>query len=132
MKKFILSVLGYTVVTMALAMPWHFVFFKELYESLGIYNRVEPIIPLGLLSMLIQGFIMAYLHPRFFKGGSHVKEGVKFSLLMGVFLYSVSTLANAAKINVEPMSTWLGVQAVFHLLQFTLSGAVIGFVHSKN
>jgi hypothetical protein len=130
-KKIIFGTLIYAITTMLIAAPWHFVLFKDLYHSFGIYNRADPIVPLGFLSMIIQGIVMAYLYPRYYKGGSHYKEALKFSLLMGVFLFSVSTLANAAKIEVSPMSTWLGIQAVFHLIQFAAAGIAFGFVFSK-
>ncbi len=131
MKKMIYATLAYAIVTMLIAAPWHFVLFKDLYHSFGIYNRLDPIVPLGFLSMLIQGIVMAYMYPRFYKGGSHYKEAMQFSLLMGVFLYSVSTIANAAKIEVSPMITWFGLQAGFHLIQFIACGFALGFVYSR-
>lgn len=131
MKKLLLSTLSYAVVTMMIAAPWHFVLFKDLYHSFGIYNRVDPIVPLGFLTMLIQGAVMGAIYPRFYRGGSHYKEATKFSLLMGLFLYSVSTLANAAKIEVSPMGTWLAIQAAFHVIQFGGCGLVLGFVNSR-
>ncbi|MBI1804943.1 MAG: DUF1761 domain-containing protein [Ignavibacteriae bacterium] len=130
-KKFIYAALTYSVISMILGMTWHFVFFKEVYHSLGIYNRAEPIIPLGMVSMVIQGTIMAYLYPFFDRDGKGVLAGVKFGLLMGLFLFSVSTLANAAKIEVTSMSTWLMVQTAFHAIQFTLAGIGIGLVYKK-
>jgi len=39
------AALGYIIVSMVLAMPWHFVWFHDLYHQLGIYNRPAPIIP---------------------------------------------------------------------------------------
>ena len=132
MKKLILGALAYAVATMVIAAPWHFVLFKELYHSFGIYNRVDPIVPLGFLSMIIQGIVMSAIYPRFYKGGSHYKEATRFSLLMGLFLYSVSTVANAAKIEISPMSLWFGVQAAFHLVQFVACGLAIGFVYSRD
>lgn len=129
MKRFALAAGGYIIVTMALGMSWHFVFFKDLYHGLGIYNRAEPIIPLGLASMVIQGFVLAYLYPFFRVSGAPVLRGIKFGLLMGLFLFSVSTLANAAKIEVTSMSTWLVVQSAFHLIQFVSTGAIIGLAY---
>ena len=131
MRKMVFATLAYSVVTMLIAVPWHFVLFKDLYHSLGIYNRAEPIVPLGFLSMFIQGAVMAYIYPRYYRGGSHYKEAIQFSFLLGVFLYSVSTLANAAKIEVSSMGTWLAIQAAFHLLQFVASGFALGFVFSR-
>lgn len=131
MKKFFWATIAYSLITMVVAVPWHFILFKDLYHNLGIYNRDNPIIPLGFLSMLVQGGVMAYIYPRYYKGGSHYKEAMQFSLLMGVFLYSISTLANAAKIEVSPMGTWILIQFVFHLIQFLLGGFALGFVFSR-
>jgi hypothetical protein len=131
MKKYISATLVYVIISMILGMAWHFVFFKELYDSLGIYNRTEPIIPLGLTSMLVQGLIMAHLYPRWYRNGQPIVEGIKFGLFMGAFLFSVSTLANGAKIQVNSMSTWLAIQTEFHLVQFTLFGAGIGWVYGR-
>jgi hypothetical protein len=128
-KHFILSVLAYLIPTMVLGMLWHFVLFSEVYEGLGIYNRSEPIIPLGLGSMLIQGLVIAYLYPYYAAGKESFGRAITFSILMGVFLFSVSTLANAAKIEVTSMSTWLWIQFFFHLIQFALAGALIGLVY---
>ena len=130
-KKFVLATFAYLIPTMILGMMWHFVFFKGLYESLGIYNRAEPIIPLGITSMAIQALIMAYLFPFFYKGGNAITQGIKFGLIMGLFLFSVSTLANAAKIEVTSMSSWIVIQIAFHLIQFLLAGAGIGLAYKK-
>lgn len=128
-SKFILAVPGYVILSMILGMVWHFVFFKDLYHSLGIYNLKEPIIPLGLTSMIIQGAIIAYLYPFYSREKSSVTQGIKFRILMGIFLFSVSTLANAAKIEVTSMSSWILVQLAFHTIQFIAAGAVIGWIY---
>ena len=135
-RKSLIAILGYIVVTFALAYPWHFVWFKDLIHDLGIYNKEEPNFALGVASLLIQGAVMAYLYP-FFKraggsGGHYLKQGVKFGLLMGAFLFSVSTLANAAKIEVTSIPTWVLIQFCFHGLQFTLAGVVIGWASKES
>ena len=113
-RKSVTAVLGYLVVTFALAYPWHFVWFKDLIHELGMYNKKDPIFALGIVAMLIQGVVMAYLYPFFNRGGHYLKRGIKFSLLMGAFLFSVSTLANAAKIEVTSIPTWILIQFCFH------------------
>ncbi len=130
-KKFALAMTVYIIISMALGMSWHFIFFKEIYEGLGIYNRIEPIIPLGFASMIIQGFILAYFYPLFYRGGQPTVQGIKFGLLMGVYVFSVSTLANAAKIQVTSMPTWLLVQTAFHGIQFILAGGGIGLIYGR-
>lgn len=131
-KPFILATLLYSAVTMIHGFTWHFTFFSDTYHQLGIYNREPPIIPLGFTSMILQGLILAFLYPRYFRGGRPLVEGVKFGLIMGTFLFSVSTLANAAKIHVSSMSTWLTIQTAFHLIQFIIVGAGIGLIYGSN
>lgn len=128
-KRYLLAALGYVVPTFVLGVTWHFWLFPGVYERLGIYDRADPDIALGLLSMAVQAAVMAYLFPFFLRDGRPVARGVAFGGLMGVFLFSVSTLANAAKIVVTDMATWLLVQAAFHVLQFAIAGALIGLAH---
>lgn len=128
---FIFTALAYIIPTMILGYLWHLVIFHNLYDRLGIYNRTKPIIPLGFFSMIIQGFIIAWLYPLYAKDKSTIAKAVTFSLVIGVFLFSVSTLANAAKIMVTSMSEWLLIQTAFHLLQFSVAGFFIGLVNRQ-
>lgn len=132
MKKALLATAVYVVISMVLGMTWHMVVFKGVYDSLGIYNRQEPIIPLGLSSMLIQGAILAYLYPYLYRGGKPVIAGVRFGLIMGLFMFTTTTLAAGAKTVVTSMSTWLIIQSAFHLVQFVASGAAIGMVFGSD
>ena len=131
-KKFTLATLGYVVVTFALAFPWHLIWFKDSYHSLGVYNRENPIFALGIGSMVLQGLILAYLYPFFYKGTRPILTGIRFGLLMGVFLWSVSVLALAAKVNVTSLSTFFILSSLFHLIQFTACGALIGRIYAPN
>jgi hypothetical protein len=114
---------------MILGMVWHFVLFSDLYDSLGIYNRRDPIIPLGFGSRLLQALIIAYLFPYYADGKETIGRAISFSLIMGLFLFTVSTLANGARIEVTSMSTWLGIQLLFHLIQFVTTGTLIGLIY---
>lgn len=129
--NFILTAVAYIIPTMILGMVWHFLLFKELYEQLAIYNRAEPIIPLGFTSMIIQGVILAYFYPFYSKGKSTLRTAITYNLMMGLFLFSVSTLANGAKIHVTSMQSWLFVQLAFHFVQFLVSGVLIGLVNNN-
>jgi hypothetical protein len=129
--KFTLTALAYIVPTMLLGYVWHLVIFKDLYDNLGIYNRTQPIIPLGFFSMIIQGLIIAYLYSYYAASGSTVGKAIAFSLIIGLFLFSVSTLANAAKIQVTSMTKWFLIQAAFHLLQFVIAGVLIATVNRR-
>lgn len=130
--RFILTALAYIIPTMILGYTWHLIIFKDLYDGLQIYNRAEPIIPLGFGSMIVQGLIMAYLFPFYVKGNYSISKALKFSLLMGLFLFSVSTLANAAKINVSDMQTWLLIQVAYTFVQFSIVGVLIGLISKRS
>ena len=129
---FILTAIAYIIPSMILGMVWHFLLFKELYEQLAIYNRAEPIIPLGFTSMIIQGVILAYFYPFYSKSKSTLRTAITYSMMMGLFLFSVSTLANGAKIQVTSMQSWLLVQLAFHFIQFLVSGVLIGLVNRNH
>ena len=129
--KYALAVLTYVVPSMLLAVPWHLRWFKQEYHDFGIYTRADPIIPLGLTTMLIQGVLMACLYPRWYRGGAPAIEGIKFSLLIGLFLYSVSTLATIAKVEVANPWHFILLSGIFHTIQFTVAGAGIGLAFGR-
>jgi hypothetical protein len=63
------SWLAYLAITFALGFLWHLVVFKDLYRRLAIYSRIDdPIVPLGFLSMLIQGAVLALPLPAGYRG----------------------------------------------------------------
>ena len=70
-KKFLAAVLGYIVVTFVIAAGWHLVLFREVYDELGIFTRREPLIALGIVSMIMQALVLAYWYPRWSRGGGN-------------------------------------------------------------
>lgn len=131
MNGAILAALGYIILTFAIAASWHLVLFKPVYDELAIFTRKEPIIPLGVLSILLQSIVFAYLYPRCFKGERPAVDGLKFGFVMGVFLGSYAVLADGAKFNVSSLATWLGLEGVYYLLQFSIVGVVFGLIYGK-
>ena len=130
-KKFILSTLTFVIITFALAYPWHLVIFKDLYHEFGLYNKQDPVFAFGILAMLIQGVILAYFYPIFYRGGLPVKEGLKFGLIFAAFSISLIVISLAAKMEIHPLHLWFIVPTIFHLLQFGISGMVIGYIYGN-
>ena len=130
-KAFLLTSLAYIIPTMIIGYVWHLILFKDLYDSLGIYNRAKPIIPLGFFSMIIQGIILSYFYQFYTHGKSTMKKAILYNQLMGLLFFSLSTLANAAKMEVTSMTTWLIIQVTFTFLQFTVAGVLIGLVNKN-
>jgi hypothetical protein len=124
------SWLAYLIITFALGFLWHLVVFKDLYRKLGIYTRIDdPIVPLGFLSMLIQGAVLAYIYPFLSEGATTASAGLRFGLLMGLFIASSAVIAEAAKQLVTSPSTWFVVESLYYAIQFSLTGLAIGFIY---
>jgi hypothetical protein len=122
---------AYVAITFALGFIWHLMVFKDLYRRLAIYTRLdEPIIPLGLFSMLIQGAVLAYLYPQVVDIQGSVFEGIRFCLLMGLFIASSAVIAEAAKQHVTSLRIWFVVESLYYLIQFSLAGLAISFIYS--
>lgn len=128
MKRTVIPAVGYLLITFPLGYVWHLVFFKDAYEAFRIYSRQQPIIPLGILSMLIQGPILAYLYPRWRGGGPRLTSALQFCLLMGLFFASGTVIALAAKSQIANLPLWFGLNFAFTFLQFSLTALVFAAV----
>ncbi len=131
-KKLGVFIVAYFVITMSWAYPWHMVFFHDLYVEWGAFQRTEPIIPLGIAAILIQGLVIGYLYPFYNKGeGNPILSGIKFNLIIGLMTYTVMGFATAAKFNIEPIAPFLFYHTVFQAIQFTMTGAALGFIYRQ-
>ncbi len=130
-SRFWLAAVSYFVLTFIFAAGWHLGLFKNVYARLGAFTRPRPIIALGMLSMLLQAFVVAYLYPLYFRGGTPLVEGATFGLLLGVLIGSNAVLAEAGKTQIADLQTWITLEGVYYLLQFAVVGAVIGVVYGQ-
>ena len=130
-KKFIFAFVAYVVITFVMAAGWHLGVFASVYERLGVFTREQPIIALGVLSMFIQAGVVAYLYPRFYRGGSPVKTGALFGLLLGLFMGSNAVLAEAGKNNVGSITTWILLEGAFYVVWPILVGIAVGLIYGK-
>ena len=100
------------------------------YRKLAIYTRIDdPIVPLGFLAMLLQGALLAYLYPLVAQGSHPASDGLRFGLLMGLFIASSAVIAEAAKQRVTSLRTWFVVESLYYAIQFSLSGLAIGLIY---
>ncbi len=131
-KKLGLFVVAFFIITMSWAYPWHLIWFHDLYVEWGAVQRAEPIIPLGIAAIIIQGIVIGYLYPFFLKDQiSTIKTGVIFSLLMGLMVYSVMGFATAAKFAINPILLFLIYHTIFQVVQFVLTGVALGLIYRK-
>lgn len=130
-KQLTTFVIAYFVITMSWAYPWHMIFFHDIYVEMGAFQRAEPIMPLGIAAILIQGMVIGYLYPFFPQQGHPVIQGVKFNLIIGLMTYTAMGFATAAKFQIEPVSLFLIYHTIFQTIQFTLTGIALGLIYKK-
>jgi hypothetical protein len=129
-RGFWLGVAAYLVPTFPIAFVWHLVLFEPRYQALHIY-RADPIIPLGLASMIIQAAVFSWLFPRVFAGNrdSILKDVLLYGLGVGLLSWSFTTLAVAAKHPMASISDYVFLETTFTILQFVVVGPLIAFAH---
>lgn len=133
-KAFFMSVYGCFIVTMIVAVVWHLIIFHDKYVEMGAFTRIDPIMPLGMIAVILQGFVFAYLYPAYLKftgRESTALRGIVYSLIMGINVWTVMVFATAAKFKIEPVFDFILLGTLFQLLQYVLVGATIGTIHQK-
>ena len=131
-RGFWLGVAAYLVPTFPIAYAWHLVWLAPSYEALGIY-RADPIIPFGLISMLIQGVIFSLAYPRFFpnRGSLVLRPGLLYGAGLAILSWSFTTLAVAAKNIMGSVPTYIALETGFTVLQFVVVGPLIALAYRR-
>jgi len=130
-RFFILATLAYVLIVFPVAIIWHLVAFKPIYVEIGYFGSKEPVIALGFITIVVQGILLAYAYPFFYRGGSHVKSGLKFGFWAGAFLWSCQVLAFTAKNQIEHASTYFAMETGYLAIQFILVGLAIGLIYGR-
>lgn len=131
-RSFWLGVAAYLVPSFPIAYAWHLVWFAPSYEALGIY-RSDPIIPFGLVSMLIQGVIFSLFYPRFFpdRGGTVLRPGLLYGAGLAILSWSFTTLAVAAKNIMGSVPAYIALETGFTVLQFVVVGPLMALAYRR-
>jgi hypothetical protein len=122
------TVLAYIATTFAVQGGSHFGVNADYYAAIPIM-RAQPIVAMGLASMVIQGLIFAWLYPAFAAGASTVRKAVLFSWTLGAFLASYIALGEAGQYAIPSISRWIAVEGSVALVQYTLFGVWLGLIH---
>lgn len=125
-----LTVLAYMVTTFGVQGTSHFVVNASHYAGIAIM-RPEPIVFMGLASMVVQGLIFAWLFPLFNRGPHPVRNGILFSCALGAFLASYIALGEAGKYSIPSIGSWLAVEGTSAAVQFILFGIMLGLLHRR-
>jgi ABC-type sugar transport system permease subunit len=123
MKRLGLGVLAYVVPTFLLGFVWHLVLFRSAYDALGIYRK-DVIIPFGLLSMIVQGVLFAWIYEKVFAraGGTWMARGLAYAGLGALLSWSFTTIAVAAKNVMTSVPDYLLIETAFTVVQWAIVG----------
>ena len=128
--KIVYGAFAYTLVTFPLAVIWHVAIFKKQYQSFG-YFEGEPSFLIGLLTIIIQGIVLSFLYPFVKFNGSAYVQGLKYSLLIGLFFWTSHVLAFVAKQVISNPMLFIIMESFYLLLQFGIFGVLIGLIYAK-
>ncbi len=127
--RFVLGVLAYIVPTFPLGYVWHLTVFADYYKSLEVY-RDDVVIPLGLISMVVQGFAWAYVYSRLFAGERVVRSAIKFAALAAPLAWSFLVIAVAAKHRMASPYGYVAIETAFIAVQYLIVSPLIALAFS--
>jgi hypothetical protein len=133
MMSFILAVLAYVVPSFALGIVWHLVLFERAYATLAIY-RSDIIIPFGLLSMLIQAVIFAWIYERAFaqRHAPLLTRGFAYGAFGAVLSWTFTTLAVAAKNVMTSVPDYLIIETGYTAVQWAMVGPLTALAFHRS
>ena len=87
---------------------------------------VKPI--LGLSSMVVQGVVLSYGYSVLNVAHASIISGVCYSLVMGLFLWSVHVLAAMGKSSKVRHFEFFAMETVYLTIQFIIYGVLISYI----
>jgi hypothetical protein len=82
--------------------------------------------------MLIQGILLSWLFPRIAdKNSSWLRQGLKFGAGVGLFAWSLSTIAVAAKNVMTSVPIYLALETGFTIAHYAIVGPLIALAHRR-
>lgn len=130
MKKHILSVLAFIALSFLVQGLNHFVINKTYYAGID-FARPEPVLLLGILTMVIQGIVLTAAMTKIAPTGNRLKDGFLVSLAFGLFLAAYIALAEPAKYTAPSISSWFITEGLVSTVQFVIVGFALGLIHKK-
>jgi hypothetical protein len=123
MTRLALGARAYAVPTFALGYVWHLVAFRGTYEALAIY-RGDIVIPFGLVAILIQGSVFAWVYEKAFaaRGGAFWQRALVYAAVGAALSWSYTTLAVGAKHIMASVPDFLLIETAFTAAQWLLVG----------
>ena len=125
--QILFGTLAYIIVTFPLAVLWHMKIFRTKYMAWEYFGEdVKPI--LGLFAMVVQGVVLSYGYSVLNVDHTSPFSGICYSLLMGLFLWSVHVLATMGKSSKVRHLEFFAMETVYLAIQFLIYGVAISYI----
>jgi hypothetical protein len=130
-KKWFLGGLAGFAVMFALSGLWYMVLMSKFYraQDQGIMREQFNFLFL-VLGYVVLAFLMSLIYPIGYKGGSLVKEGLRFGVLIGLVVWLTANLTLHGVLN-NTLASAL-VDSVWHIVEQGIGGIVIALVYGKS
>jgi hypothetical protein len=127
MKKLLFATLGSFLFLLVINAVLYPLFFPDGPPERYAGARPAPLLMYHLLAFLITAFLMSYLYPLIYRGGSAWKEGLRAGVIMGLFVSLPENLHVFAMTNVSFIR--LLFPAIWVTVIWGLAGVVIGLIY---
>lgn len=128
--KLISAWLAAFVVIFLLSGLWHQLLLADFYAAqTAAVARAEINMVAVTIGSLILAFLMAWMYPTGYQGGSPVVEGLRFGALIGLLWILPWSVIITGIWNVGMTVTL--VDAAWHVVEEGLAGVVIGLVYGR-
>lgn len=125
-QSYWMAVAAYLLPTFPLGYFWHLKTFRAAYDSLQVY-RPTMVIPFGLLAMLVQALLYAWLYPKLFSTAHDdwIAGALRFGGTFGLLAWTLAVLPAAAKYRMTSVGRFLGLETAFTALHYTIVSPLI-------
>lgn len=131
MKKRVLATMAYVLPTFPLGYFWHLTIFASFYKRLAVY-RDEIVIPLGIVSMLVQGVLWSIVYEKMFAGEPVIRGAWKFAVIAAPLAWSFMVVAVCAKHHMSSVGGYLLIESAFVATHYAIVSPLIALVYSPS
>ena len=130
-KKLLMAGLASAVVMFLLGGGWHMALMGDFYTNHSTSVAKDPANIIYIVAgYFVLGFIMSYIYPQGYKGGTPWMEGLKFGLIIGIIWVLPHGLILYAVIESSDR-TLMGVDTAWHLVEQGIGGIVIAMIYGR-
>jgi hypothetical protein len=131
MKNFGKTIFAYVLITFCWALLFNEVIFDDALNQMAVGWRDQPLIPLGILTMIIQSTAICILYTKFYIGRHPFKESFTLIFLVGVFDICYASFIEPATFEVNPVWKFVVVKLIYSVVHFALVGVAMTYVFKK-